>query len=55
VDTVAPVPGSAFHPGYGYRVPGSYLTLTTCTPDFTSLYRMIAWGHLVGAAGTVAG
>ncbi|MFC1429165.1 class E sortase [Streptacidiphilus sp. N1-3] len=50
VDTVAAVPHSAFHPGggYGYRTPGSYLTLTTCTPAFTSLYRMIAWGHLVG-------
>ncbi|MHA6760253.1 class E sortase [Streptacidiphilus sp. PAMC 29251] len=50
VDTVATVPHSAFHPGadYGYRKPGSYLTLTTCTPDYTSLYRMIAWGHLVG-------
>ncbi|MFC1421506.1 class E sortase [Streptacidiphilus cavernicola] len=51
VDTVAAVPHSALHPGggYGYRVPGSYLTLTTCTPDFTSLYRMVAWGHLVAA------
>ncbi len=50
VDTVAAVPHSAFHPGaaYGYTRPGSYLTLTTCTPDFTSLYRMVAWGHLVG-------
>ena len=50
VDTVAAVPHSAFHPAsvYGYTVPGSYLTLTTCTPDFTSLYRMIAWGRLVG-------
>ena len=50
VETVAAVPHSAFHPGsaYGYRAPGSYLTLTTCTPEFTSLYRMIAWGRLVG-------
>ena len=50
IDTVAAVPHSALHPGagYGYRAPGSYLTLTTCTPDFTSLYRMVAWGHLVG-------
>ncbi|MEY9965818.1 sortase A [Streptacidiphilus sp. MAP12-16] len=50
VDTVAPVPHSAFHPSsrYGYSVPGSYITLTTCTPEFTSLYRMVVWGHLVG-------
>lgn len=26
---------------------GDYLTLTTCTPDFTSWYRLIWWGHLV--------
>lgn len=51
VDTVAAVPHSALHPGprYGYTVPGSYLTLTTCTPEYTSLYRMIAWGHLLGS------
>ena len=50
VDTIAAVPHSSLHPGsrYGYTAPGSYLTLTTCTPAFTSLYRMIAWGHLVG-------
>jgi sortase A len=50
-DTIAPVPHSALHPGhgYGYTVPGSYLTLTTCTPEFTSLYRMVLWGHLVGS------
>ncbi|WP_052433013.1 class E sortase [Streptacidiphilus carbonis] len=49
VDTVAPVPHSSLHPGsgYGYTAPGRYLTLTTCTPAFTSLYRMIAWGRLV--------
>ncbi|MFC1444013.1 class E sortase [Streptacidiphilus sp. N1-10] len=50
VDTIAAVPHSSLHPGsrYGYTVPGRYLTLTTCTPAFTSLFRMIAWGHLVG-------
>lgn len=50
VDTIAAVPHSSLHPGsrYGYTAPGRYLTLTTCTPAFTSLYRMIAWGHLVG-------
>ncbi|WP_051943617.1 class E sortase [Streptacidiphilus rugosus] len=47
---ILPEPYSAFHSeaAYGYRAPGSYLTLTTCTPAFTSLYRMVAWGHLVG-------
>ncbi|MCX0247500.1 class E sortase [Streptomyces drozdowiczii] len=35
-------PGSA-----GYREPGRYLTLTTCTPEFTSRYRMVVWGHLL--------
>jgi sortase A len=57
VDAVAAVPHSALHPGarYGYTVPGSYLTLTTCTPEYTSLYRMIAWGHLVGSQPRTAG
>lgn len=54
VQTVAVVPSSAFHTGYGYRTPGSYLTLTTCTPEFTSLYRMVVWGHLVGQQQRVA-
>jgi sortase A len=45
-----PEPYSTDHPSaqYGYRTPGSYITLTTCTPPFTSLYRMVVWGHLVG-------
>ncbi|MFE1318173.1 class E sortase [Kitasatospora phosalacinea] len=37
-----PVPAQA-----GYTSPGHYLTLTTCTPEFTSLYRLVWWGHLV--------
>ena len=37
-----PVPTQA-----GYHVPGQYLTLTTCTPAFTSEYRLIWWGHLM--------
>ncbi|MEZ0068459.1 sortase A [Streptacidiphilus sp. MAP12-20] len=47
---ILPEPYSEFHPEarYGYRTPGSYITLTTCTPEFTSLYRMVAWGRLVG-------
>ncbi|MEU8528207.1 MULTISPECIES: class E sortase [Streptomyces] len=33
-------------PESGYRSPGRYITLTTCTPEFTSDYRLIWWGHL---------
>ncbi|MGP3690534.1 class E sortase [Streptomyces sp. IBSNAI002] len=33
--------------GSGYTEPGRYLTLTTCTPKYTSKNRMAAWGHLV--------
>lgn len=36
-----PVPSRA-----GYTSPGQYLTLTTCTPEFTSRYRLVWWGHL---------
>lgn len=47
---ILPEPYSSDHPSsrYGYRTPGKYITLTTCTPAFTSLYRMVVWGHLVG-------
>ncbi|MEW2269976.1 class E sortase [Streptomyces griseofuscus] len=44
---VRPVPRSLVRPGYGYREPGRYITLTTCTPEFTSRYRMAVWGKLV--------
>ncbi|MFB4193236.1 class E sortase [Streptomyces carpaticus] len=30
----------------GFTEPGRYITLTTCTPEFTSTYRMIVWGQL---------
>jgi sortase A len=33
--------------GGPYTTTGDYITLTTCTPDFTSWYRLIWWGHLV--------
>ncbi|RSS84486.1 class E sortase [Streptomyces sp. WAC06614] len=33
--------------GSGFTSPGRYLTLTTCTPEFTSTYRMIVWGRMV--------
>ncbi|GAA3042068.1 class E sortase [Streptomyces glomeratus] len=33
--------------GSGFTRPGRYITLTTCTPEFTSKYRMIVWGKMV--------
>jgi sortase A len=47
---ILPEPFSSDHPGggYGYPTPGRYITLTTCTPPFTSRYRMVVWGRLVG-------
>jgi sortase A len=41
------VPRSLVRPAYGYDEPGYYITLTTCTPEFTSRYRMVVWGRLV--------
>nr|WP_030559625.1 class E sortase [Streptomyces aureocirculatus] len=37
----------AVPPGSGFTRPGRYLTLTTCTPEFTSKYRLIVWGKMV--------
>lgn len=34
-------------PGSGFTAPGRYITLTTCTPEFTSKYRLIVWGKMV--------
>lgn len=42
VSVLKPVPD-----GSGFTKPGRYITLTTCTPEFTSTYRMIVWGELV--------
>lgn len=42
VAVIDPVPQQA-----GYTAPGRYITLTSCTPPLTSLYRIIVWGHLV--------
>ncbi|WP_407699007.1 class E sortase [Streptomyces katsurahamanus] len=42
VQVIGPVP-----PGSGFTGPGRYITLTTCTPEFTSTYRMIVWGKMV--------
>ena len=33
--------------GSNFTGPGRYITLTTCTPEFTSKYRMIVWGKMV--------
>ncbi|MCY0924682.1 class E sortase [Streptomyces sp. H27-H1] len=42
VNAISPVPG-----GSGRTAPGRYITLTTCTPVYTSKYRYIVWGELV--------
>ncbi|MEU4104435.1 class E sortase, partial [Streptomyces tanashiensis] len=42
VSVIDPVPKQS-----GFKTPGRYITLTTCTPEFTSTYRMIVWGKLV--------
>ncbi|MGE9696947.1 class E sortase [Streptomyces sp. NRRL F-5630] len=46
----SPANTAVLHPvpaGSGFTKPGRYLTLTTCTPEFTSTYRMIVWGKMV--------
>ncbi|MFG2332239.1 class E sortase [Streptomyces sp. NPDC048604] len=43
---IAPVPRSLVHPSAGYDTAGSYLTLTTCTPEFSSAYRLVVWAKL---------
>ncbi|WP_367049042.1 class E sortase [Streptomyces sp. Je 1-332] len=43
---IRPVPRSDVKEGHGYRSPGYYITLTTCTPEYTSKYRLIVWGKL---------
>ncbi|MFE9771210.1 class E sortase [Streptomyces sp. NPDC005931] len=42
VSVLEPVPK-----GSGFTAPGRYITLTTCTPEFTSKYRLIVWGKMV--------
>ncbi|MFD0143455.1 MULTISPECIES: class E sortase [unclassified Streptomyces] len=42
VSVIEPVPKQS-----GFKEPGRYITLTTCTPEFTSTYRMIVWGKMV--------
>lgn len=43
VSVLQPVPV-----GSGFTSAGRYITLTTCTPEFTSTYRMIVWGRMTG-------
>ncbi|MER5949261.1 class E sortase [Streptomyces sp. NPDC001904] len=43
---INPVPRSRVVPSAGYRQPGFYITLTTCTPEYTSKYRLVVWGKL---------
>ncbi|MFE2294399.1 class E sortase [Streptomyces sp. NPDC059452] len=43
---IAPVPRSNVTTSVGYSEPGYYLTLTTCTPEFSSRYRLVVWGKL---------
>ncbi|MFG2293253.1 class E sortase [Streptomyces sp. NPDC048603] len=42
VNVLTPVPEES-----GRDRPGRYITLTTCTPVYTSKYRYIVWGELV--------
>jgi sortase A len=46
---VAPVPYSSFHRSARLSGRGYYITLTTCTPAFTSRYRLVVWGRLTSA------
>ncbi|MEV6317994.1 class E sortase [Streptomyces sp. NPDC051776] len=40
------VPRSSVRPRYGFDERGYYITLTTCTPEYTSRYRLVVWGRL---------
>ncbi|MET8681096.1 class E sortase [Streptomyces sp. NPDC004647] len=44
------VPRSSVKPAYGFSEPGYYVTLTTCTPEYTSKYRLVVWGRLEAVA-----
>ncbi|MCX4974126.1 class E sortase [Streptomyces sp. NBC_00620] len=43
---IGTVPRSTARPAYGYSEPGYYISLTTCTPEYTSKYRLVVWGKL---------
>ncbi|BCM68032.1 MULTISPECIES: class E sortase [Streptomyces] len=42
VKVLSPIPRES-----GKKKPGHYITLTTCTPVYTSRYRYVVWGELV--------
>lgn len=42
IQVLDPVPDQG-----GFTEPGRYITLTTCTPEFSSTYRLIVWGEMV--------
>ncbi|NEA56380.1 class E sortase [Streptomyces sp. SID13666] len=46
---IAPVPFSSVHPDARMTGAGAYITLTTCTPEYTSKYRLVVWGRLKSA------
>lgn len=46
---IAPVPRSLVKPDAGYGEPGAYITLTTCTPEYSSKYRLVVWGTLASS------
>ncbi|MFI7504689.1 class E sortase [Streptomyces sp. NPDC049687] len=52
---IRPVPRSLTRPVYGYSASGHYLTLTTCTPEYTSRYRLVVWGTLTSTRARGAG
>ncbi|MYW04186.1 class E sortase, partial [Streptomyces sp. SID3343] len=41
IEVIDPIPDKG-----PYKKAGRYITLTTCTPDGSSTYRLIVWGHL---------
>ncbi|UYQ62301.1 class E sortase [Streptomyces peucetius] len=43
---IDPVPRSSVRPAAGYDAAGHYLTMTTCTPEFSSRYRLVVWALL---------
>ncbi|MGW7435863.1 class E sortase [Streptomyces sp. NPDC054849] len=46
---IAPVPRSLVKADHGYSEPGAYITLTTCTPEYSSKYRLVVWGTLTSS------
>ncbi|MEU2114984.1 hypothetical protein ABZ567_04865 [Streptomyces sp. NPDC016459] len=41
------MPRSLVRPSYGYDAPGTHFTLTTCTPELSSAYRLVVRAKLV--------